>query len=197
VIRQPSRAERPVYHLVDIVHERDYPNIADFVEEVRRMGLSRPLDLRLPVERLGAGSRIILIHRKAWVDHWSEIRSPLQADSASVLAGFAHRCPRADPMADPQAHALGREMCAGVWWEDLDPDTVCLPEVGPQYQIERRMPSFSYTGKVRPDSIDTQYDPAFFASFPIGRLVVIEGDGSDAALERARASMLRVDGVAA
>jgi hypothetical protein len=55
-----------VWHLLDIVGENYYPNVADFVEEARRMGISRRLSGKLEFERLTKDSRIILLHRRVW-----------------------------------------------------------------------------------------------------------------------------------
>lgn len=187
IIEQPATDGRVIHHVVDVVGERYYPNVADFVEEVRHMGLSRRIQSTVPFGLLTQHSRIILVHRKAWVNHWPELRNPTGNNQ-----DIGYRCPR--ELTTPDAlHRRGEAMCAGVWWEDLDPDTVRpSPTLG---LVERDMPSFSYTGKPRPDSVDTDYESAFFASFPISRLVVVKGEKSDLKLERARAARLRVDEV--
>lgn len=187
VLAQPATDGKVIHHIVDVVGERYYPNVADFAEEVRHMGLSRRVQGTLPFNLLTPASRIILVHRKAWVHHWAEIRERLVPNAYGT-----HRCPL-DVSKPRMAHQLGQEMCAGVWWEDLDPDTV-RTSVVPGVVI-RHMPEFHYLGKPRSDYIDVSYEPAFFASFPISRLVVVKGESSDTALNRARASRLRVDEV--
>ena len=187
VIQQPGSDDKPIWHVVDVVGERYYPNVADFVEEVRHMGLSRRVQGTLPFNLLTASSRIILVHRKAWVEHYAELRE--QIDPLSD--GPRHRCPR-DMNVPESTHQLGQTMCAGIWWDDLDGDTI-VPVGGGMFS--RAMPEFQYLGRGRPDSIDVEYRPAFFASFPISRLVVVKGEQSDSALTRARASRLRVDEV--
>lgn len=189
IIEQPATDGRVIHHVVDVVGEKYYPNVADFVEEVRHMGLSRRIQSTVPFGLLTEHSRIILVHRKAWVNHWNELRAHVEGLEDGETG---HRCPTTT-LGRKIEHERGTTMCAGVWWEDLDPDTV-RPGTRPGY-VERDMPSFTYSGKPRPDSIDTDYESAFFASFPISRLVVVKGEQSDLKLERARAARLRVDEV--
>lgn len=58
--------DEQVTHLVDWVGSESYPNLVDFLEEVRRFGLSRRLpDLEsFPWEKIGPKSQIMLVHAR-------------------------------------------------------------------------------------------------------------------------------------
>lgn len=64
-----------VTHVFDIVGREFYPNVADFIEEVRRMGLSRRLELETSgnYARLSKRSRLFLLHARAVIGKPYEI----------------------------------------------------------------------------------------------------------------------------
>lgn len=69
LIEDPSTG---VYHVLDIVGQEHYPNFADFLEEVRRFGLSRRASLSVEFQKLTAESRILIAHKKAYIRNWPE-----------------------------------------------------------------------------------------------------------------------------
>lgn len=147
-----------VWHLVDWVGEMHYPNVADFIEEVRRFGLSRRIPTGEHFERLTVESRILLVHARALIHNRKQYRSPKHGP---------YGCPK-----DIADHRRGdvKEMCAGLWWEDLDDTSEPDPETG---AVIREMPSFKYAGLATREGVEPEYEAAFFASFPIGRLAVV------------------------
>jgi hypothetical protein len=166
------------YHVIDWVGSESYPNVADFVEEVRRFGLSRRAAKVLPFQLISPASRIILVHERAWIDNWEYYREP------KVLTGHEqefYTCPRGiDQHMVAQAGP-----CAGLWWEDV---VGALPSSMVPGSGIRQMPSFEYMCKPRSDVLPERYEPAFFASFPISRIAVVKApDGGHAeALAKAR-----------
>lgn len=69
------------------------------------------------------------------------------------------------------------------------PDHPSLPRA-----FQRELPSLSYAMRRRPAGVLPLYaGPAIFASFPISRIVVIRGDGSDEALQRTGRASLPVE----
>jgi len=56
-----------VTHLVDIVGQANYPEVADFVVEALRMGVSRKIPGDFPFEELTPDSTIRLVHARARV----------------------------------------------------------------------------------------------------------------------------------
>src|SRR5512134_804276 len=57
-------------HVLDWVGKEGYPNVADFVEEVRHLGLSRRLPKTLDFTKITANSLIVLLHENAWIAGW-------------------------------------------------------------------------------------------------------------------------------
>jgi hypothetical protein len=135
-----------VTHIVDRIGMKHYPNVADFVEEVRRFGLSRKMPPGLAVKDLDPKrSRLLLVHDRAYIDNW--------IDFLRQRNGVT--CPKAI-----DSHPL-LQMCIGLWWHDLDPATLD--------DDLRLMPSFTYLGAHHPEGFEPQYRPAIFASFPCWR----------------------------
>jgi len=147
-----------IWHVFDIVGEKHYPYVADFVEEGRRMGFSRRLPENLDFAKLDpVQSRLVLLHRRALITNVEE-------------AGFLHLehlCPKGI-----EEHEAGRleEMCAGLWWHDL-------AAKGLDVQGLRKLKSGTkYAAAVRPKgSAKPERALAIFMSLPITDLAVIRG----------------------
>lgn len=162
-----------VWHVLDWVGEEHYPNVADFVEEACRMGVSRRMPRSLDFEKLTPASRLLLVHRRAWIGN----RAP--------YGGC--RCPKG---LESINHASSRgAMCCGLWWKDL-----VGVERGPLaggYRA-RQTPSVRYLGHPRPEGLsDPVYAPAVFMSVPMTNLAVIH----DAGGSRHEAAMERLQGI--
>lgn len=166
-----------VYHVVDWIGAEFYPNVADLLEEAQRFGLSRRLPGSLDFAKLTPASRILLVHARARVENSS--------------AYGAYACPL-------DRHAPGTDACVGVWWHDIEGglplDAVALDAAADPLAVRRRMPSFAYAGRRRPDAVAPCYTPAFFASFPASRLAVVKSaSGAHTRVaERARAAAIPV-----
>ena len=151
-----------VWHVFDIVGEKYYPYVADFVEEGRRMGISRRLPQNLDFEKLDpVQSRLVLLHRKALITNVEEV-------------GFLERhhiCPKALPNHE---EGLLDGMCAAFWWQDfaakaLDEDGIRTMKNGDQY-----------VGRLRPQGrAKSERELAIFMSLPITNLAVIRGRNAD------------------
>ena len=61
-------------------------------------------------------------------------------------------------------------MCAGLWWEDVLFVELIDPELRIGYRI---MPAFGYRCAIPPNGT-VKHEPAIVASFPIGRLVIVD-----------------------
>jgi hypothetical protein len=159
-----------VTHVLDWVGSRHYPNVWDFVEEVRRFGVSRRVPRGFDFSSLSEGSRLVLIHARGWIegDLW-----PWYADERRDESGRAFDlCPKRiyeHGEQSPRAHS----MCAGIWRLDLEGGEPVLDPAVPFRTVERTMPGFSYLGKRSPDGVTASYGPAIFASFPIARIEVV------------------------
>jgi hypothetical protein len=179
-----------VWHVIDWIGSQHYPNVADFLEEVRRFGLSRRLPQTLDFSKLTPKSRILLVHARAWVQNFDDYAAQwVTGLKPGSLADYYDPCPKSK--AD---HAFDHHpsMCAGVWWQDIEGDELVLSN----RLVDRRMPSFTFTAVARPDDVTPVYCPAIFARFPISRLVVIDdpaGKKHEQATAAARKSSLPVD----
>ncbi len=174
-------------HLLDWVGEEAYPNPADFLEEVRRFGLSRRLPKTLPFARLDRRSRVVQVHRRASL-----------ADVTAYLADWRRPCPK--QLIAHREPTTAPSLCAGMWWEDVSGgapiEAIGSDGLDDPRLVRRAMPSFSYLARMAPADAVPTYVPAIFASFPVARLAVIEDPESgnhEAALARAVQAALPVD----
>lgn len=179
-----------VWHVVDWVGEGYYPNVADMVEEIREMGLSRRLPKSLDYSKLTRESRIILLHARAHINNWTDYENAVD-----------FRCPKQSLYRD-KPHPDG--MCIAAWWSDLEDGKPVGEPAGTARRdggwlihqpVRRQMPSFSYYGYAPPQGVEPARRLAAFASFPISRLAVIndpEGRTHEDAVKAARHSGLPV-----
>jgi hypothetical protein len=154
-----------VTHVFDWIGSQHYQNVADFIEETRRFGLSRRLPKTLDFSRLTPRSRIVLVHARAIIKNCGEYypTTGLQCPKKSQAEKLGHTA---------AAFVAGRmkpspeDMCAGLWWHDIES---AMP---PDKQIDRQMPSFAYSGWPTPN-VSPSYQPGIFLSLPITNLQVI------------------------
>lgn len=168
-------------HLFDWIGTRFYPNVMDFLEEVRRFGLSRRLPRSLNLGKLNRRSRHVAIHANGWID---DARLYFAARRSGEWVCPKYRPDHLDPRHPPA-------MCAGLWCEDVvGGEAVAEVPHEPHHprQVWRRLPSFSYAALCPPPGMQPAYTPAIVAAFPLTRLVVVrdERDAHRPALERAQ-----------
>lgn len=158
-----------VFHVMDWVGETYYPNVADFVEEGRRFGISRRME-GIDYTSLSPLSRLILVHRRVWVSNHAAY---YDQEHVRVYGGENYPwtfCPKSQHKMEYRLS----DMCLGIAWDD-----VREVEQGLAYYREglRTMPSFTYAAALPPVSMISLeapgYKPAIFGSFPLHRLVVI------------------------
>lgn len=156
-----------VWHIFDFVGEKYYPNVTDFLEEVRRFGLSRRLPKSLDFSKLTSESKIIMVHRRAWISE----TLPYIGDWQTIPNLNWDRCPK---FIEGHVH---EEFCAGFWWQDIDPkDTEVGHVFGDGRGVSVVLPSFEYAAVLRPEDHLPGYSPAIFASFPMNRLAVVNDE---------------------
>jgi hypothetical protein len=146
------------WHVFDIIGENYYPNVADFVEEGRRMGVSRRLPSNLDFSKIDPEkSRLVLLHRRAIISNVEE-------------AGFlnlSHICPKG--IAGHEAGILD-EMCAGLWWHDLSSKHLDTS------QMRELKSGARYKAWLRPKGSEKpEHDLGIFMTLPISNLAVIRG----------------------
>jgi len=146
------------WHVFDIIGENYYPNVADFVEEGRWMGVSRRLPSNLDFSKIDPEkSRLVLLHRRAIITNLGE----------TGFLNLPHICPKG--IARHDAGVLD-EMCAGLWWHDLSPkhlDASQMREIkgGTRYKAWERP-----KGSTKPERT-----LGIFMTLPISNLTVIKG----------------------
>jgi hypothetical protein len=164
-----------ITHILDWVGSEHYPNVADYLEEVRRFGVSRRLAKTLDFSQISEQTRILLVHARAWVDNFHDYKT--------------WECPKEYAYHSPEVLSHepegSKRMCSGVWWEDVEGGVMKDDD----RTIQREMPSFTYYAKQRPDEIKAQYRPAIFASFPCSRLVVVKGDHEESLAKVSKAAV--------
>jgi hypothetical protein len=91
-----------VTHVLDIVGREHYPTVAGFLDEARRMGISRRISANTDFVRITAESRLLLLHAHAHIANAPEFPT-------------GRRCPRqiAEHLADGFS-----DMCARLWEDE-------------------------------------------------------------------------------
>jgi hypothetical protein len=212
----------PVTHVFDIIGGENYPNVADWLEETRRLGVSRRLELGSTEEyaRLSPRSRLFLLHRRAVIDNPADYYAAMSQTELGRLARAD--CPKYHPQHTvgvmretegaepfylyPDSPAPG---CAALYWHDLQEGAESIPEHfrsiaeeegGAPAQpdsgrfAERRLVSGTYRGYRRPEGVKPVYALGAFAVFPVARLQVINASGEHTGrVERASAAGVEVE----
>lgn len=137
-----------VWNIYDIVGQEHYPNPTDWLEETRRYGASRRLSQSLPFHLLTSASRMIVLHRRAYIQNYQEyydvrdLPRPSWEERPDLY--FWQHCPHAPEIDTTDLEWIGAlarrgleghtmsgawnkdrrvtEFCPGLWWEDLTID---------------------------------------------------------------------------
>jgi hypothetical protein len=165
-----------VWHILDWVGSTHYANPADFVEEVRRYGMSRRLAQTLEFKKLTPQSRILLAHSRAYIHNYDEYQDTEPKQSGMV--GFLpyHKCPKNLP---EHTHPSMETMCARLWYQDVIEGEEAKDQPNIKRLVKREMPAFEYYGMSAPEGVTPVHKLAIFASFPITNLAVVrDTDGN-------------------
>jgi len=152
-----------VHNVWDWIGSVYYPNVADFVEEVRRFGMSRRLPRTLDYGKLNSDSRMYLLHSRAYINE--PIPYHTERIGGRALGYDWAWC----PLGRHDQH--DQSTCAGLWWEDLRGEKKKDGRI-----VERFRPSFAYTGALPPHRATPNCTLAVFAAFPIYRLAIVRAD---------------------
>lgn len=191
LIEQPDRDGNPsgIWNVWDIVgKETHYPNVADFIQETRSMGISRRIESGASFELLTAQSRLILLHRKAWIDNYHDYYGALNLENTELRNQGKEAmasdvgCPRrtllernlfsGDPHSvDPEQNAT--DMCLGIVFDDVDGGETLYDPGLKSRTVRRTIGDTTYLARHRPDGVTPEYGLAIFARFPIAQIDVI------------------------
>jgi hypothetical protein len=150
-------------HVMDVVGKVHYPNVTDFIEEARRLGVSRRIPKTFQFDLLTRDTRLLLAHEKAYIDNHAWFRGAVpEVEHASM-------CPTHD-----EDHAV-EGPCLGLCYYAVD---------GLNEQGKREVASCIYSAaKVLEDP---KWSLAIFMNVPVHLEVVYAADGShEDALEKA------------
>lgn len=174
------------YHLLDWVGSKSYPNVADWIEEVRAMGVSRRVPITLDFELLSEKSKILMFHSRGHIENAADY---LLDEASEELSGFDN-CPK-----KREAHekGAGLGMCVRLYWQDVWGGE-SITNGWADRLVRRELPCNDYEALAPPEDVEPRYAPAMFAAFPIAGLEVVKSDdGRHAdALEAASHSGIRV-----
>jgi hypothetical protein len=164
-----------VWHVMDWVGSTHYLNTSDFVEEVRRFGLSRRAATSLDFKKLTSQSRILLLHSHAYIFNYDKYREvEPDKDNLEGLVPYP-TCPK--NLSEHKRPDM-KTMCARLWYQDVvggEPvETQGKENDARSRCVTRKMPSFEYHALVKPENVDPEYRVAIFASFPITNLAVVK-----------------------
>lgn len=187
-----------VTHIADWVGSASYLNVTDFIEEVRRFGLSRKIDgsilaqanitafdkatrktITIATPPLTSESRIFLCHSRAFIDN----------PNAFLAAGADLKCPKYYP-----EHVTGgaeEVFCLGLAYENVEGGNP--GQIYPD-GVYREMPSFGYYANKAPAGVTAVYSaqPAFFAKFPITMIEIVSGTDVQNAANAANAAKAKL-----
>lgn len=191
--------------LYDVVGSGNYPNVVDWVEEARNMGISRRLPPNLPWEKIDPGTMLVVLHRRAIIQNWQEyeeVETPW-VDGFHDCPAFTsnEHCARRKP-----EHFLVEENrpldgpCSRFWWQDIQDDspihdTVYRMEGREGRSICRTIGETVYAAHHAPEGITPRYALGIVGVFPIHGIEVIRDPESglhEKRLEAARRSNLPV-----
>lgn len=127
----------PVWHVFDIIGQESYPNVADWIEEARRLGVSRRLELNAEeYGKLTPRSRLFLLHARAVIrnpeDYYKGMNTlevmrlkragctkslPLHSFAQDKVLTVSRK--EGEPIFNFPATPTG---CSSLYWHDLDPE---------------------------------------------------------------------------
>ena len=162
-----------VHHILDWIGAMSYPNPTDFLEEARRFGVSRRCELHAKnFRKLTKDSRLVTVHPAGFITnhkhYWKE-RIGMKDVFFDPYYTWDH-CPTSNAEHLRDVNSPTWPMCAGLWWEDV---MFIEPIAKKDRRGFRTMPSFRYRCASPPDG-KRAHLPAIIASFPLGRMVIVE-----------------------
>lgn len=205
-----------ITHVFDIIGQEYYPNIADFMEEARRMGVSRRLELETSKEyaRLTSRSRLFLLHHRAIIENPEALLKRM--GKTELLRLHRAGCPKrleehliyekSLKIARVGVIAKNSPGCSALYWNVLEERAEIIPEfdLNPEDDpdtfpedcerfAERKLASGTYRGYSLPFDVKLKYSLGVFAVFPLGRLEVVNSSGEfDDRVTRASSAKLDV-----
>lgn len=159
-------------HVLDWIGSEHYPNVADFIEETRAMGVSRRLPKSLEYEKLTRESRLLVIHSRAYIENARDYYLEEEA-------GIVRPCFRGIPEHDFHESHLSGELCSRLWWQDVREGVEIKPYASAGYATKRIPCGRLYECHAAPEEVKPDYSVGIFGAFPIRQIEVIRGDDGE------------------
>lgn len=164
--------------LLDYIGENNYPNVLDFIEEVRTQGLSRRIPENFDFSQLTEDVVYCAIHKKGYVHNESWYRqyardTPLVRDDDTKL-DTPWPCPHAKHKRDEDRDFP----CSAVWWHDIRPGYGVKTDITRRVAVEQAEGP-PYIGLERPAGIVPVYDDAIIMILPVRKIAVIRGEDGE------------------
>lgn len=179
-----------IWHVYDWIGKSGYPNTSDCLEEIRRFGLSRKLELTAEqYNKLTITSRIILVVPNAWINPAllaMTYEHPEWSPGNMGRVGYKwSRCPAGNhDLKETTATCAGWLWRQAIWNVKKYPD----PELDADGFCRVEMPAFNYSARRAPDGfLDASpdlFDAGMVAAFRIGRLAVVADPVGNTHLEK-------------
>lgn len=179
-----------LWHVFDVVGSEHYPNVTDFVEEVRRYGVSRRIARTAEFEKLGPGSRLVLLHQRAILGEPMTYLDTVPAGDGDSELVDRMRCPKGISTHLPEPH------CAGLWWVDVPETELDLDPDSPPRVGTRSFCGWNYRAARPPETSSGKHTLGVFAVFPIAQIGVVRdraGGSHEQSQKQARRSGLPVE----
>lgn len=174
-----------VCHVIDIVGSQHYPNVTDFLEEVRFAGLSRRISKGTDFSKLTRDSKIVVAHARGHIEEHARY-------FANEEVGEMRDCPRQDELHQTVEEEY-EEMCARMFWQDVLGGEKVSEEESRRVRVQ--MPAFSYEAFSPPENVISEHKLALVAAFPIHHIEAIrdsEQNTHEQAMEKASMSGISV-----
>jgi hypothetical protein len=170
----------PLVHVLDVVGREHYPNVADFVEEARRLGVSRHISKVVDFSLLGPGSMLYLLHARAClINHGAYLSAMARLWLRQPTEAFLHSCPKRREdhatvvnLAD-RSFTTPTECCAGLWWHDVEGGEW---EPTGWLRVDRKVGDTRYQAWSTPPAVKPERAMGIFMAIPIARVAVIRAN---------------------
>lgn len=164
-----------ISHVWDIVGRNNYPNVADFLEEARILGVSRRLPPHLPWHKITRESRLILLHSRAVIGNEDDYASvePRRGEKLCPNIISREHCGRTtiEPHEGRPPVGARPPACARFWWQDLDADN---PQERTGERISRQVcETVRYEARQRAVGINPQYSTGIILKLPLSAIEII------------------------
>jgi len=211
LIERPTPDGDPsgIWDVWDIVGQENYPNVADMIQEIKKLGVSRRIAANEEFAKLSSQSKLILLHRRAFIANYTDYYGALFVENqdlivnnqelmASDLAcphavlaytiGFTGQVHSCDPDIAPT-----EEMCLGTVYDDVvEGESLYDPGLKPR-TVQRTIGDTVYLARHKPDGVVPTYELAIFGRFPIAKIDVIrdlsQGTHEKRMLDAAKSSL--------